>query len=100
MVKHIVMWNFAETAEGATRAENLRKAKAGLDSLQGLLPGLRKLEIALGADGLEHSYDMVLYSEFDTAADLKAYATHPDHVAQATFIKACATARVAFDYEI
>jgi hypothetical protein len=100
MVKHIVMWNFKESAEGNDKAANLAKAKAGLDALQGLTPGLRKLEIAIGADGFEHAYDMVLYSEFDTVADLKEYATHPEHVKVGSFIKLCAEVRVAFDYEV
>ncbi|MDR1768039.1 MAG: Dabb family protein [Propionibacteriaceae bacterium] len=100
MVKHVVMWNFADQAEGGVKAANLAKAKAGLDALQDLVPGQRHLEIAIGADGFEHAYDMVLYSEFDTAEALTAYATHPEHVAVASFIKACATARVAFDYEV
>ena len=27
MIRHIVMWKFKETAEGATKAENLHKVK-------------------------------------------------------------------------
>ena len=33
MIRHIVMWKFKEMAEGATKAENLRKVKSLLEAL-------------------------------------------------------------------
>ncbi len=100
MIKHIVMWNFADQAEGADKAANLARVKAELDALDGLVPGMGAFEPVIGSEDLEHSYDLALYSEFDSVAALKAYATHPDHVAVATFIGKVRTARVAFDYEV
>ncbi len=99
MIKHIVMWNFADEAEGADKAANLAKVKADLDALHDLVPGMGTFEPVIGSDDLEHSYDLALYSEFDSVEALKAYATHPDHVAVASFIAKVRTARVAFDYE-
>lgn len=32
MIRHIVMWKFKEMAEGATKAENLRKVKSLLEA--------------------------------------------------------------------
>lgn len=100
MIKHIVMWNFADQAEGADKAANLATVQARLTALRGLVDGMRTLEVAIGTDDLEHSYDLVLYSEFETVDALKAYATHPDHVAVAEFIGEVRTARAAFDYEV
>lgn len=100
MIKHIVMWNFADEAEGADKATNLATVKASLDRLIGLVPGMGAFETAIGSDELEHGYDLVLYSEFDSVDSLKAYATHPDHVAAAGFIGKVRTERVAFDYEV
>lgn len=99
MIKHIVMWNFADQAEGADKAANLARAQAELLALKDLVPGMGAFEAVIGTDPLEHSYDMALYSEFDSVEALKAYATHPDHVLVAGFIRTAATARVAFDYE-
>ena len=64
MIKHIVMWNFADEAEGDDKATNLAKVQQDLVALRGLVPGMGAFEIAIGADPLEHTYDMVLYSEF------------------------------------
>jgi hypothetical protein len=50
-------------------------------------------------DPFEHSYDLVLYSEFESPEALKAYAVHPDHVAVAGLIGKVRTARACVDYE-
>lgn len=99
MIKHIVMWTFADFAEGADKATNLQIARDRLAGLEGLVPGLLTLEPVIPVDPFEHSYDLVLYSEFDSPEALKAYATHPDHVAVGSFIKSVVTSRVCVDYE-
>ena len=99
MIKHIVMWNFADEAEGDDKATNLAKVQQDLVALRGLVPGMGAFEIAIGADPLEHTYDMVLYSEFDSVEALHAYATHPQHVAVAQFIGKVRTARACMDYQ-
>ncbi len=100
MIKHIVMWNFADEAEGDDKATNLAKVQQDLVALRGLVPGMGAFEIAIGADPLEHTYDMVLYSEFDSVEALHAYATHPQHVAVAQFIGKVRTARACMDFEV
>ncbi len=100
MIKHIVMWNFADEAEGDDKATNLAKVQQDLVALRGLVPGMGAFEIAIGADPLEHTYDMVLYSEFDSVEALHAYATHPEHVAVAQFIGKVRTARACMDFEV
>ncbi len=99
MIKHIVMWTFADRAEGADKATNLELVRDRLLALDGLVPGLLTLEPVIPADPFEHSYDLVLYSEFASPDALREYATHPEHVAVGALIKAVATARVCVDYE-
>ena len=98
MIKHIVMWQFAEQAEGQDKATNLAQAKALLQGCVGLVPGQGRLEVAAAAPGLECTYDLVLYSEFESEAALQAYAGHPRHVAVAQFIGKVRTARACMDY--
>ena len=50
MIKHIVFWKFADQAEGADKATNLERAREELAGLTGLVPGMRSLEVAVGAD--------------------------------------------------
>lgn len=99
MIKHIVMWNFADEAEGADKATNLVLVRDRLSDLADVVPGIITLEPVIPAEPFEHSYDLVLYSEFESPEALRAYAGHPDHVAVAEFIAKVRTARVCVDYE-
>ena len=45
------------------------------------------------------SFDIALYSEFDTLDDVKAYSVHPAHVAAAALLKDCKRSRSCVDYE-
>ena len=47
MIRHIVMWKFKETAEGATKAENLHKVKGLLEALPDTIPVIRRMEVHL-----------------------------------------------------
>ncbi len=99
VIKHIVMWNFADEAEGADKATNLRIVRDRLARLAKVVPGIITLEPVIPTDPYEHSYDLVLYSEFESPEALAAYAGHPDHVAVAGLIGKLRTARVCVDYE-
>ena len=100
MIKHIVMWKLKEQAEGADRATNIVKMKALLDSCADVVPGILKFEAVVAQPGLEATYDVVLYSEFESRAALDAYQEHPDHVAIKPFIGAVREGRQCMDYEI
>ncbi|EOA03145.1 hypothetical protein HFRIS_018898 [Herbaspirillum frisingense GSF30] len=100
MIKHIVMWKLKGHAEGADKATNLLKMKQLLDSCANVVPGILKFEAVLAQPGLEASYDVVLYSEFESKAALDAYQDHPDHIAIKPFIGAVREARQCMDYEI
>ena len=99
MLEHIVMWKFKPEAEGADKAANLVRAKALLDACAGLTPGMRMLEVAIAQPGLECTYDLVLYAEFDDAAALDAYQNHPQHLAVKPFIGAVRLDRQCMDYQ-
>ncbi len=100
MIKHIVMWQLKEHAEGRDKPANAARMKELLEACAGIVPGLRKLEVALAQPGLECSYDVVMYSEFDTREALEAYQNHPQHVALKPFVAAVRSARQCMDYEV
>lgn len=76
MIRHIVMWKFKEMAEGATKAENLRKVKSLLEALPDTIPFIRRMEVHLNENPNPKNYDAVLVSEFDSLEDLSAYTAH------------------------
>lgn len=100
MIKHIVFWKLKDHAEGADRVTNVLKLKALLDSCSTLVPGILKFEAAVAQPGLEATYDIVLYSEFDSRESLDAYQNHPEHVKIKPFFGAVRESRQCMDYEI
>lgn len=100
MIKHIVMWELKEVAEGAGKAANAVKMKQLLDGCADIVPGILKFETAIATPGLEATYDVVLYSEFESKAALDAYQEHAEHVAIKPFIGAVRQARQCMDYEV
>jgi hypothetical protein len=99
LIKHIVMWKLKEFAEGADRAANAAAMKAMLESCAALVPGMGKFDVALAQPGLEATYDVVLYAEFDSKQSLAAYGDHPTHQAVKPFIGAVRESRQCMDYE-
>ncbi|MEO6352951.1 MAG: Dabb family protein [Burkholderiaceae bacterium] len=100
MIKHIVMWQLKDHAEGADKAENAVKMKQMIESCRHIVPVILTLEVALAQDGLEATYDVLLYSEFASVAALDAYQNHPMHQAIKPFINAIWQARQCMDYAL
>ena len=100
MIKHIVMWKLKEEAEGADRLVNAREMKRRLDECAHIVPGILTFEVTLAQPGLEATYDVVLYSEFEDRQALEAYIGHPTHKALVPFIGAVREARQCMDYEV
>ena len=88
MVKHIILWQLKEMDE--EEKQTVKKGiKAGLESLQGKIPGL--LSIHVQTEGLPSS----------NADALKGYATHPEHVKIADGnVRPYTQNRVCMDYEV
>ena len=75
--------------------------KQGLEGLVGKVPGL--IDVKVNIDGrLDSSNaDVMLDSTLESEAALKAYATHPDHVAVAnTKVRPYTIQRSCLDYEL
>lgn len=100
MVKHIVVWTLKEQAEGNDKATNAHLVKEKLESLQGRIPGLLKIEVGIDFSRTESSGDIVLYSEFESKEALDNYQAHPLHKAAGAFIKEVQSGRRMIDYTI
>lgn len=81
MIKHIVMFNFKEEAEGLSKKEICEEIKKDIDALGSKISEIKKIEAGINFSTRDTAYDLVLYSEFESEADLDAYQIHPDHVA-------------------
>ena len=100
MIRHSVMWNLHEQAEGADKATNLQKAKALLLSCAQVVPGISTFEVATATPGMDCTNDLVLHMLVDDAQVLAAYQNHPQHVAIKPFMKAVVKERRCMDYSL
>lgn len=101
MVRHIVMFQFLEEADGKSKEENLKIAKEMLERLQGVVPTLRSSYVKLNdkmAD--KNNYDLVLVSEYDDMEGLQAYIVHPEHKKVGEFMKKVRKERACIDFTI
>lgn len=95
MVTHIVM--FRLRGDEKIRRETAEKFKLALDSLMGVIPELKSMEVGVN-DNAAEQWDVVLTTTFDDWAGLNAYATHPDHLAAAAIIAPVKAERACVDY--
>lgn len=96
MIVHIVLFKLADSAP-----ENSNAVKEMLLSMDGKIPMLRHLEVGTDVIRSERSYDVALYTRFDSLVDLQAYQVHPYHAGTVIpFMKANCSSIVAADYEI
>lgn len=99
MIRHIVMWNLAGDSP-EVKQRNISLLQRSFHSLNGRIPGLRRLEIGVDSSGVDYACDVVLYSEFESQEALDAYATHPEHLRVKAEIGAMRIARHQVDYAV
>lgn len=101
MVKHIILWTLNPELSADEKATVKEGIKAGLESLVGKVPGL--LDVKVNIDGRlpSSTADVMLDSTLESAEALKAYSTHPEHVAVAnTKVRPYTVQRACLDYEV
>ena len=94
MLTHIVLFKLKNTCD-----ENIQKTKKVLLSLQGEISYLRFLEVGNDILHSERSYDIALYTKFDSLADMQAYQIHPAHLKVQKHMHEVRESSVAIDYE-
>ena len=100
MIKHIVVWRLKDAANGNDKHTNARLIKEKLESLNGKIPGMLKIEVGINLDDSDYSSDVVLYSEFESRQALEEYQNHPEHQAMKPFIFESRSERREVDYEV
>ena len=101
MIKHVVLFKLAPFAEGNTKHENALYLKEKLEKLEGVIPGLLRMEAVINMpDVAESNDDLMLIAEFDNLEDLDIYINHPEHVKVGSFLSKARTDRAAIDYQL
>ena len=99
MIKHIILWQLKDELSEEEKAQVRADIKAGLEGLNGKIPGL--LEIKVQTEFLASSNaDLMLDSAFVDESALKGYAVHPAHVAVADgVVRPNTKSRVCMDFK-
>ena len=100
MIEHVVMWKFADTAEGKTREENMAIVRERLLALPAVIPEIKFMQLGRDVSRTDMSYDMMLVTRFESLEALHTYKVHPSHVAVSQYVKKVRTARVVLDAEL
>lgn len=100
MVKHVILWKIKAEKTEEEKKEIKAGVKAGLESLQGKIPGI--VSIQVNTNGLASSTaDVMLDSTFESEEALKGYAVHPEHVKVAdSAVRPFMEVRMCLDYEV
>lgn len=99
MIKHIVMWKIKESHEGVDKSEFMDRIKEELEGLKDVIPEIKTIEVGRNSNELPTSFDIALYSEFESQEDLDIYKEHPEHQKVAQFVRQAVTDAVVVDYE-
>ncbi|MBQ2697335.1 MAG: Dabb family protein [Clostridia bacterium] len=100
MIRHIVMFRFAEEADGRSKQENLEFARNKLLALPEVIPEIKSFEVHLNCNLNGTNCDICAIGDYENLDDLEAYRVHPAHKAVGIFMRAVAEQRAAFDFEV
>lgn len=101
MVKHIILWTLNPELSVEEKSTVKAGIKAGLESLVGKVPGLVDVKVNIDGRLDSSNADVMLDSTLESPEALKAYSTHPAHVAVAnTKVRPYTVQRSCLDFEI
>jgi len=101
MIKHIILWTLKPELSDEEKAAVKANMKKGLEALVGQVPGLIDVKVYIDGRLASSTADVMLDSTLESEEALKAYASHPAHVAVADELVCPYTAqRSCLDFEI
>ena len=95
MIRHIVFFKLKDNS-GA----NKTVVKTKILSLRDKIAGVKQIEMGVNFSKEMRAYDLALIVDFDTLADLQAYAIHPLHLEVLEDIKKLVEKTHVVDYEL
>ena len=81
MVKHIILWTLKDSLSEEEKIQIKKSIKEGLESLQGVVPGLTDIKVQIAGRLSSSNADLMLECTLESEEALKGYAVHPAHVA-------------------
>jgi len=94
MITHVVLAKLKDQS-----AQNLESLESLLRSMNGMIPGMRHLEVGRNIGRSDRAYDIALIAKFDDIDGLNAYQTHPVHVPVSNRLRELANNIVVVDFK-
>lgn len=98
MLKHIVFFRLKLEADNRSKVQNLELLKERLEALPSQIAEIRDFEVGKDVSRSPASWDLALYSSFDSAEDLETYRVHPSHQAVVELVGRITSERAVVDY--
>ena len=100
MIRHVILWKLKDEFSETEKEQIKSGIKAGLESLAGKIPGLISIKVETGIVS-GSTADVMLDSTLDDLAALKAYSTHPAHIAMANSkVRPFVQTRLCLNFEV
>jgi len=99
MVRHIVMWNYADGFSQEENIQNAQKMKSLLEELPNMIDGIVELNVQINPMTASNR-DIMLDSLFEDKEALDKYIVHPEHKRVGEFVRAVTKDRACMDYEV
>ena len=100
MIKHISMAKYKESAEGRSKEENIKIAKAMTLGLKDHIPNIKFIEVGVNFLNGPTDFDVVSYSEYNNMDDVMATVKHPVHDELIAFLKKVTEISHAVTFEV
>lgn len=101
MVKHIILWTLKDSLSEEEKIQIKKSIKEGLESLQGVVPGLTDIKVQIDGRLASSNADLMLDCTLESEEALKGYAVHPAHVAIANSrVRPFTAIRSCLDFKI
>jgi quinol monooxygenase YgiN len=99
MLRHIVSWKLKAT-DAQTKAAHAAEIRRRLDSLIPVVPHIQRLTLGIDTADTAGNWDLVLIADYQDAAALAAYQTHPEHQKVAAYIRTVIAERCCVDFQV
>lgn len=98
MINHVVLFKLKEYPP-EEKSKVIAELKSLLESLKDKIEVVKFIEVGVNYELEAKSYDMVLFSHFETLEELDEYRVHPEHLKVVKRIGETTQSRAAVDYE-
>ena len=95
----MVMWKLKDSHEGMSKDELISKFKQKIEVLKSAVPEIKTMELGKSFSQLPVTYDVALYSEYDSKEDYEVFLNHPEHLKVGEFIRQIRTDVALVEYE-